>query len=309
MNWIEFFIWAKETQALNQLNNNIQKKIQDAFLLWLYCGIIVSIGIQHYDCYREERKPAGWSGRTRCPCWSPLSCRSRPRFLSAPRRNPQTSFLCSAGIQHILHTGWVGESNVQEGRVGRGTEENKRTRRERLRILGSGGDSRLGSRQRHSEATNNTHNRGRETHTCFVVDQLQNERSAGDDAWSSGKEVPEHRQRRRANNILIRVQRVKYYIHILSRLQPQFKTASCNLMGKKNFTRPNFSLQIGRKWSWNTHRIMMIIILTLGTTQMVIHSYYCLILMNWFYWLLGYNNPSLSTWSEGGPHQTCCHAK
>lgn len=76
----------------------------------------------------------------------------------------------------------MGESNVQEGRVGRGTEENKRTRRERLRILGSGGDSRLGSRQRHSEATNNTHNRGRETHTCFVVDQLQNERSAGDDA-------------------------------------------------------------------------------------------------------------------------------
>lgn len=30
-----------------------------------------------------------------------------------------------------------------------------------------------------------------ETHTCFIVDKLQNERSAGNNAWSSRKEVPE----------------------------------------------------------------------------------------------------------------------
>lgn len=33
------------------------------------------------------------------------------------------------------------------------------------------------------------------THTCFVVDQLQNERSAGDDAGPSRKEVPEEESR------------------------------------------------------------------------------------------------------------------
>lgn len=64
----------------------------------------------------------------------------------------------------------MGESNVQEGSVGRGTEENKRTRRERLRILGSGGDSRLGSRQRDSESTTiHTIEEGRHTPALLLT--------------------------------------------------------------------------------------------------------------------------------------------
>lgn len=83
------------------------------------------------------------------------------------------------------------------------------------------------------------HNRGAHTHThtCFVVDQLQNERSAGDDARSSRKEVPEQAHRGGGqNSILIQEQRLKYYTRVVSRSQPRFKTASCSLMGDKKRT-------------------------------------------------------------------------
>lgn len=34
--------------------------------------------------------------------------------------------------------------------------------------------------------------------TCITVDQLQNERSTGNDAWSSGKEVPGYHRKEKA---------------------------------------------------------------------------------------------------------------
>lgn len=56
-------------------------------------------------------------------------------------------------------------------------------------------------------------------------------------------------------------------------------------MGEKEFYKAklliaNWKKMIGKHSQNNDDNT---VIMTLGTTQMVTHSYYCLILMNWFY--------------------------
>lgn len=120
--------------------------------------------------YHVGSRPSDWLGWERCLCWSLLSCQSLPQSLPVLLRSQQTSFLYSVRTLHILHT-----KNTQRKDRGKRGEIREHVISRIWYIVFK---DRLCT--------------GLRVLTCITVDKLQNERSTGNDAWSSWKEVPDY---------------------------------------------------------------------------------------------------------------------